>query len=84
MKMYPIKGSKYCGKQEWVELSKSVGSVGKQLLTFPDGTKAHIRDEDISNFFEFKAPLPVVEAVEETPEYAQRPKPKPKTSSKYT
>jgi len=60
MKMYPIKGSKYDGKQEWVELSKSKGSAGKQLLTFSDGTKAHIRDEDINKFFELKSePKPI-------------------------
>lgn len=69
MKMYPIEGTKYSGKTEWVEVAKSICSEGKQLITFSDGTKIHLKDEDVGEFFQVKKSEP-------------KPKPKPKSSSK--
>lgn len=55
MKWYPLEGTIYSGKQ-WAELSKSACSEGKQMITFSDGQKSHMKDSEIPKFFSLTNP----------------------------
>ena len=56
MKWYPIKDTKYFGKFPWADLDNSKSSPGKQVLTFPNGQKAHMKDSEVQKFFSLTDP----------------------------